>query len=162
MLENLIDLIKQHAGDAIVNNPAIPNSQHDAAIAEAGNSIIGTLKNMISSGNGQDVLNLLQNQGSNVASNPAVQNISGNFVQSLMSKFGLDQGAASGIAANLIPNVLQSLVHKTNDPNDSSFNLEGIIGHLTGGQGIQGILGSLGQGGAGGIMDKIKGLFGSH
>lgn len=25
MLENLVDLVKQHAGDAIVNNPSIPN-----------------------------------------------------------------------------------------------------------------------------------------
>jgi hypothetical protein len=162
MLENLIDLIKQHAGEAIVNNPAIPDSQNDAAVSEAGNSIISTLKNMISSGNGQEVLNLLQNQGGNIASNPAAQNITGNFVQSLMTKFGLDQNTANGVATNLIPNVLQSLVHKTNDPNDSSFNLEGIIGHLTDGQGIQGILGNLEQGGAAGVMDKIKGLFGNH
>ena len=161
MLENLIDLIKQHAGDAIINNPAIPNSQNDAAVSEAGNSIIDSLKNMIAQGNGQSVLSLLQGQGGNVASNPAVQNITGNFVQSLMSKFGLDQNAANGVAGNLIPNVIQSLVHKTNDPNDNSFNLEGIVSHLTGGQGIQGILSNLEQGGAGGIMDKIKGLFGA-
>jgi hypothetical protein len=160
MLENLIDLIKQHAGEAITNNPAIPNSQNEAAVSEAGNSIVDSLKNMIAQGNGHDVLSLLQGQGGNVSSNPAVQSITGNFVQSLMSKFGLDQNAANGVAGNLIPNVIQSLVHKTNDPNDSSFNLEGIVSHLTGGQGVQGILSSLEQGGAGGIMDKIKGLFG--
>jgi hypothetical protein len=162
MLENLIDLIKQHAGSAIINNPAIPNSQNDAAVAETGNSIISSLKNMISSGNGQDVLNLLQGKGGDIATNPAVQNISSVFVQSLMNKFGLDQNTANGIAGNLIPNVLQSLVNKTNDPNDSSFNLEGIISHLTAGQGIQGIVSSLEQGGGAGIMDKIKGLFGNH
>ncbi|MBS1916264.1 MAG: hypothetical protein JST87_08295 [Bacteroidetes bacterium] len=161
MLENLIDLIKQHAGNAIINNPAIPNSQNDAAVSEAGNSIIDSLKNMISQGSGHDVLSLLQGQGGNIASNPAVQNITGNFVQSLMNKFGLDQNAANGVAGSLIPNVIQSLVHKTNDPTDNSFNLEGIVGHLTGGQGIQGILSNLEQGGTGGIMDKIKGLFGA-
>src|ERR1700712_2203168 len=101
MLENLIDLVRQHAGNAIVNNPAIPNSQNDAAIAETGNSIVSTLKNMIGSGQGQDVLNLFQGKGGDVNSNPAVQNISGNLVQSLMSKFGLDQNAAGGIAGNL-------------------------------------------------------------
>jgi uncharacterized protein YidB (DUF937 family) len=161
MLENLIDLIKQHAGSAIINNPAIPNSQNDAAVAETGNSIISSLKNMISSGNGQDVLNLLQDKGGDIASNPATQSISSNVVQSLMNKFGLDQNAANGVASNLIPDVLQSLVHKTNDPNDNSFDLQGIIGHLTGGQGIQGILSNLESSGGAGIMDKIKGLFGS-
>ncbi len=150
MLENLINLIEQHAGNAVINNPAVPNEQNNAVIGEAGNSIINGLKNMVSQGNMQDVLNLFHNSG-NVAANPAVQNISGNFVQSLMTKFGLNQNDANGVASNLIPNVLQSLVNKTNDPNDNSFNLQGIISHLTSG--------SAGEAG-GGILDKIKGLFG--
>ena len=149
MLENLINLIKEHAGDAVINNPAVPNEQNNAVISEAGNSIVGSLKNMISQGNIQDVMNLFHNSG-NVGSNPATQNITGNFVQSLMNKFGLDQNAANGVAGNLIPNVLQSLVHKTNDPNDSSFDLQGIISHLTSGQPTDA---------GGGVLDKIKGLF---
>jgi hypothetical protein len=149
MLENLISLIKEHASDAVINNPAVPNEQNDAVINEAGNSIIGSLKNMISSGNMQDVLNIFHNSGS-VGSNPAIQNISGNFVQSLMTKFGLDQNAANGVAGNLIPNVIQSLVQKTNDPTDSSFSLQGIISHLTSGQTADA---------GGGVLDKIKGLF---
>ena len=151
MLENLINLIEEHAGSAVINNPAVPNEQNNAVISEAGNSIVGTLKNMVSQGNISDVMNLFHNSG-NVSSNPATQNITGNFVQSLMDKFGLNQNAASGVANNLIPNVLQSLVHKTNDPNDSSFNLQGIISQLTSGQGAAG----------GGILDKIKGMFGGQ
>src|SRR5579862_149535 len=150
MLDNLINLIWQHAGNAIINNPAIPNEQNNAVISEAGNSIVGTLKNMISQGNMQDVMNLFHNSG-NLSSNPATQNISGNFVQALMDKFGLDQNAASGVAGDLIPNVLQSLVHKTNDPNDSSFNVQGIISQLASGQ-------EAGMGA--GVLDKIKGMFG--
>ncbi|HEY4874835.1 MAG TPA: hypothetical protein VIH86_04630 [Puia sp.] len=152
MLENLINLIEQHAGTAVINNPAVPNEQNNAVISEAGNSIVGTLKNMVSQGNIQDVMNLFHNSG-NVSSNPATQNITGNFVQSLMDKFGLNQTAASGVASNLIPNVLQSLVSKTNDPNDSSFHLQGIISQLTSGQ----------EAGAGdGILDKIKGMLSSQ
>jgi hypothetical protein len=149
MLENLINLIKEQAGSAVINNPAVPNEQNNAVISEAGNSIVGTLKNMVSQGNIQEVMNLFHNSG-NVSSNPATQNITGNFIQSLMDKFGLDQNAANGVAGNLIPNVLQNLVHKTNDPNDSSFDLQGIISHLTSGQ-------TTGEGG--GVLDKIKGLF---
>lgn len=151
MLENLISLIEQHAGDAVINNPAVPNEQNNAVINEAGNSIIGSLQNMVSQGNMQDVMNLFHNSG-NINSTPAAQNIAGNFVQNLMSKFRLDQNTANGVAGNLIPNVLQSLVQKTNDPNDSSFNLQGIIGHFTSGN-------EASAGGAG-VLNEIKGLFG--
>ena len=177
MLENLLDLIKQNAGDAIVNNPAIPNEHNEAAIAEAGSSITDGLKKMIADGNVSDVAALFNHQGGDIANTPAAQQISGGFVQNLMGKFGLGEGAASGIAASLIPMVLQKLVHKTNDPNDSSFNIQSIIGGLVGGGGaqqpaaagaggldIQGILsqftGGGNAGGGGGIMDTLKGLMG--
>jgi hypothetical protein len=41
-------------------------------------------------------------------------------------------------------------VSKTNDPKDSSFDLEGIIGSLSGGK----------SGGIGGLLGGLKGLFG--
>jgi len=40
--------------------------------------------------------------------------------------------AASGIANNIVPNVRQNMVQKTNDPNDSSFDIQGIFNNLTG------------------------------
>jgi len=79
-----------------------------------------------------------------------------------MQKFGLDQGKAMGIASSLIPVVLQKLVHKTNDPNDGSFDLKNIIGSLTGGGGVGNIINNLGGGNekdGGGIMGKIGGMF---
>jgi hypothetical protein len=166
MLEQLMDLIRQHAGDAVVNNPAIPNEQNEAVISEAGSSIMGGLKTMIANGNTQDVVNLFQHQGGDIASTPAAQQLSGGFIQNLMSKFGLDQGAASGVANNLLPQVLQQFVHKTNDPNDSSFNIQGIVSQLTGGStaggfDLQGLLGKFTQSGASGgsVLDSIKGVF---
>ncbi|MBS1660670.1 MAG: hypothetical protein JST68_06425 [Bacteroidetes bacterium] len=159
MLENIISLVREHASDAIVNNPAVPNEQNEAVTEEAGNSIMDGLKNMISQGQAGDVLNLFSHPSSDFQSHPAVQSISGTFIQNLVAKFGLDPSAAGNVASNLIPTVLQNLVHKTNDTADSSFNLESIVGHLTGGQGLQGLLGSFGQGGGAGVMDKLKGLF---
>lgn len=164
MLENLINLVRENAGSAVINNPAIPNEQNEAVVNEAGHSILDSLQQMVSQGKLQDVLHMFQGGGSaTAASSPAVQNISGNFIQSLISKFGINPSTASDVAGNLVPNVLQNLVHKTNDPNDSSFDLQSIISHLSGsgGGGIQDILGNLTQGGAGGVVDKIKGLFGN-
>jgi hypothetical protein len=159
MLESIINLVREHAGDAVINNPAIPNGHNEAVTAEAGNSILEGLKNMISQGQAQDVLSLLSHPSGDFQSHPAVQNISAGFIQNLVSKFGIDPSAASGVASNLIPTVLQNLVNKTNDTTDSSFSLENIAGQLTGGQGLQGLLGSFSQGGGAGVMDKLKGLF---
>jgi hypothetical protein len=162
MLEQLMDLVRQHAGNAIINNPAIPNEKNDEAVSDASNSIIAGLKGAVANGNVDGVVDLFKGGGQSAQNSPITQNIQTGFAQNLMQKFGLDQGKASSIAGSLIPIVLQKLVHKTNDPNDNSFNLQGIIGHLTGGAGLQDILGKFTGGGnnndGGGIMDKIKGM----
>ena len=36
-VRKFVELVKQHAGEAIVNNPAIPNEQNDAVIQETTN-----------------------------------------------------------------------------------------------------------------------------
>jgi len=173
MFDNLLDLIKQNAGNAIINNPAIPNEHNDAAVSLAGTSIMDGLKNMLSNGNAQDVIGLFNHQGGDIANTPAAQQISGGFVKNLMNKFGLQEGAASGIAASLIPMVLQKLVHKTNDPNDGSFDITSMLGNMLGGGNagaagggfnIQDMLQQFGAGAgnnqSGGIMDTLKGLMG--
>lgn len=164
-----MDLVRQNAGDAVINNPAVPNEHNDAVVAEAGHSIIGGLKNMISQGNVQDVIGLFQQRGGDITATPAAQQLQGGFIQNLMDKFGLDKGAAGGVANNLLPQVLEKFVHKTNDPNDSSFNIQGIVQQLGGGAGVgngsfdlQGLIGQFTQGdnGGGGVLDSIKGVFG--
>ncbi len=156
MLEELINLVKEHAGDAVINNPAIPNEQNQAVIEETGNSIKGGLEQMISQGNLNEVLNLFH--GGGAGSTSAVQNISGGLIQNLITKLGINPSVAQGVAGNLIPKVLQSLVHKTNDPADSSFDLQGIISSLGGGSGAGGILGNLTGGGSGNILQSLEGL----
>ena len=151
MLENLLELVKQHAGEAIVNNPAIPNEQNDAVIQETTQSITGGLQNMLASGGITDVLNMFRGHGSS----SVTQHISGGVIQNLMNKFGLNQSAASGIAGSLVPGILQNLVNQTNDPGNSSFDIQGIFNSLSGGrtQGIdvQGLLSKVTQGGG---LDK--------
>lgn len=187
MLDNLINLVREQAGSAIIDNPAVPNERNEEVIAATGQSIAGGLQNMIASGGLKDVLKLFGGQDTASGNNPVVQNLSGNVVQQLMNQFGLDQQSAGGIAGNLVPNVLQNLVSKTNDPNDSSFDIQGIFNHLSGGKSqgfnIQGLLGKVtqggldkdgdgdtdlqdvmamfsgGQGGAGNLLDSVKGLF---
>jgi hypothetical protein len=151
MLEQLMDLVRENAQGAVVNNPAIPNEQNDAVIGAATSSIATGLQQELASGNTEGVLSLLGGTSSDTsAANPVVGNISNNFIGTLLEKFNLDKGTATQLAATLIPTVLGSLVNKTKDPNNSSFSLDGILNSLTGGsaQGLNlnGILGGLSGG----------------
>jgi hypothetical protein len=132
MLDQLTNLVKQYAGDAIISNPAIPNERNDEAINEASTSIAGGLQDMFSGGNAQDILKMFSGN-QNVADSPVTNNISGGLIQNLMDKFGLDQTAASGVANNLVPNVMENMVSKTNDPDDNSFDIQNIFNNLSGG-----------------------------
>lgn len=147
MLENLIQLVKEHAGDAIINNPVVPNEQNNTAIETTAVSIFGSLRNQFSGGGGMDAITNLFQGNEAAAENALSGGISTDAISGLVKKLGLTEGAAAGIASQLIPQVLNSLKSKTNDPNDNSFNLEEIISSLSGRE-------------TGGIIDKVKGLFG--
>lgn len=190
MLEELLNLVKQQSGDAIINNPAVPNEHNEAVIAETSNSIAGGLQGMLSQGGGlTDILKMFGGQDQGTATNNITQQLSGGVIQNLMSKFGLDSQAAGGIASSLIPGILSKLVSKTNDPNDSSFNIQSIFNNFSGGQtsgmdisgllskvksgaidlngdghtDMQDLMAVFSQGGGnsgGGILDKLKGMLG--
>ncbi|TWI91394.1 hypothetical protein LX66_0763 [Chitinophaga japonensis] len=152
MLDQLLNLVKENAQGAVVNNPAVPNEQNEAVMQAATASIASGLQEEMASGHAAQVVSLLG--GTSTATdpqNPVVSRISGNFMDTLLKKFNLDAGSAGQIAGSLIPTVLGSLVKKTNDPNDGSFNLQGILNSLTGGKAqgmdLSGILGRLTSGG---------------
>ncbi len=186
MFEQLMNLIKGHSQNAIVNNPDVPNEHNEAVMNEAGNSITGTLQNLMANGNIKSVMSLFGGQQANVSDHPVTQQISGNFIQNLMSKFGLNQQQATNVSDGVLPQVMNNLVKKTNDPSDNSFDIQSIFNKLSGGNtngmNIQGMLskftgGALDKDGdgdtdlndlkaafsgtGGGIIDKIKGMFGS-
>ena len=138
MLDQLLNLVKENAQDAIVNNNAVPNKFNDAAIGETTNAIHDQLSQAVSGGNLQDVLGLFGNT-QNLTNNPIVGNIISQVAGNLGSKFGVEGSAAQNIASSLIPQVLGKLAGKTNDPNDSSFNVNDIMSHLSGGSGTKGV-----------------------
>lgn len=162
MLENLFNLIKEQGADAVINNPVIPNEQNNAVIADATHSVASELQGVLAGGGLQSVLSMFGNNtgdsngASSILNNPIVSNIIGSFTNKLTNNHGIAGNQASGIAQNLIPGVISSLINKTNNPNDSSFDINGIISSLTGGGGtaqaggavdLQGIIGKFTKGG---------------
>lgn len=133
MLEQLNDLIKNYAGNSIINNNDIPNEKNNEAIGLASNAVVSGIQQAISSGNIKSVLSLFSGQH-DVSQNPVSQNIQSGFIDKLKSQFGLNDTQASGAASSLIPDVLKNFVQKTNDPGNSQFDLQNILNQLTGGK----------------------------
>ena len=115
MLNNLINLVKEHAGDAIINNPAIANKHKDAAIETTASSIMEGLKSQLGSGGISGLTSMFQ--GGGVGTNSSlVQNITQVVISNLSKKFGISSEVASGIAKSLIPTVMNQLVKKNKRP----------------------------------------------
>ncbi|MRX39813.1 hypothetical protein GJU43_11055 [Flavobacterium sp. LC2016-23] len=145
MFEQLTQLVQQYGGDAVVNNSAVPNEHNEAVIAETGNSIFAGLQKIASEGGAEQLAGLFNGSTPIDNSNPVVQQITQQLTGSLGEKFGLSNADSSGVASSIIPKVLNSLVNKAKDPNDSSFQISDIIGAIAGNSGQ-----------ASGIMDTIS------
>jgi hypothetical protein len=112
-------------------------------------------------------------QSGGLMSNPIVAMMVGHFASKLMNKFNMSGSQASNVSSSLIPNVINSLVNKSNDQS-SGFSLDNLLNSITGGKaaevasadnsggGLSSILNSLGggSGNGGGLMDVITKLAG--
>lgn len=167
MLEELLNLVKQSSQEAVVDNPEIPNEQNAAVMEEAGSSVVSTLQSMMAGGQASQVMSLFGSNAQDVNNNAVTQNISGNFINNITQKLGISPKVAAGIAAVVIPMIISKLVKKTNDPSDSSFNVQDIFNKLsnngTSGMNITDILSKFGggsnaqasSGGGGGLLGGL-------
>jgi hypothetical protein len=131
MFEQLTQLVQQFGQEAVVNNKAVPNEHNEAVLNEASSSVFSSLQNLASERGIEQLAALLNGNSAQIASNPAVQQITQKLTGSLGEKFGLSEGSASNVAGNLIPQVLSGLMNKANDPKDS-FQISDLIGAITG------------------------------
>lgn len=166
MLENLNQLVKENVQDAIVNNSDVPNEKNEEAISAASGSIVDALKQQLSSGNIGNLLDAFK--GGNAEGSTVAQKAASGFTDKLAA-MGINMDAAKNIAASVIPSIVGKLVNKTNDPNDSSFNIQDVIAKVSGPDGkfdLSDVTRMFtektdvnGDGKDDGLMDKLKGLF---
>ena len=138
MLDNILNLVKEHVGDIISQNSDVPEEKKGQAVEATTHAIKSGLLDNISgltglfTGNGDSsIINKVENVVSNT----------------LTSKVGLSAVTASSIASSVVPTIINAISGKIQDPNDKGFNLESVIGALTGGK-------------DGGLLNKIEGFFG--
>src|SRR5688572_5916862 len=121
MFDKLMDLVRQHAGDGILNNNAIPNEKNEQAVQGAGNSIIATLQSALAGGKIKDVLAFFKGGGTDSG---IVQEATGNYAKELQQNIGLNEADARNAANKVIPQSMNQLAAKTADPSDNSFNIQ--------------------------------------
>src|SRR5476651_1926041 len=108
MFEKLFILVKDNAGRAIIDNPAIPVKYHEAVINEASSSIIEVLKSQMETGKIKDLISFFRFSG--IYNNSLVATMVNKFANKLNNFYGVDPNAALSAANSLIPVVMQELV----------------------------------------------------
>ena len=152
MLDELLNLIRQNGQQAVVENKDIPNEHNEAVMEEAQHSIVNGLSGVTDPNQLKGLFDSVKS--GQTESNPAVQQISNDFMGNITQKFGINASTASSIAASLIPLVLGKLASGGGQGGAGGFDLGGLIGSLTRGNtaggttssggGLPGNLGSIG------------------
>jgi|GEM_PF-1177412 len=145
-MNSLFDLIKSQAESYLNQQSAIPSGQNDQILEEAQHTVVNGLQSM--SPGQLEMLNEAAASGTLDASNPQVQGISGNFAENIARKLGLDGSTAQSIAASIIPMILGKVAGK----GTGGFNLEQILGNLTGNKPASG------EQQNSGILDQLSGI----
>ncbi|HWZ16385.1 MAG: hypothetical protein JWR02_961 [Mucilaginibacter sp.] len=130
MFEKLFILVKNNAGKAIIDNPAIPVKYHEAVINEASSSIIEVLKNQMETGRIKDLVSYFQFSG--IYNNALVSSMVNKFANKLNNFYGIDPTLAWATANALIPPVMQELVKQSKNEQNKDFALTSMLSKLNG------------------------------
>ena len=129
MFEKLFLLVKNNAGTAVIDNPAIPVKYHEAVINEASSSIIEVLKSQVETGKIKDLIKFFQFSGYN---NSLVSSMVNRFANKLNNFYSIDPNSAWTAANSLIPPVMQELVKQSKNEQNMDFGLANLLTKLNG------------------------------
>jgi hypothetical protein len=132
MFEKLYLLVKNNAGTAVIDNPAIPEKYHDAVINEASSSIIEVLKGQMEMGKMKDLVSFFQFSGK--YNKPLVASIANKFANKLNNFYGIEPATALRTANALIKPVMEELVKQSKNEKNIDFGLSNLLSKLTGNQ----------------------------
>jgi hypothetical protein len=130
MFEKLFLLVKNNAGKAIIDNPAIPVKYHEAVINEASSTIIEVLKGQMENGKLKDLIRFFQFSG--IYNNSLVSSMVNKFANKLNNFYGIDPNSAWVAANSLIPPVMKELVKQSKNEQNKEFVLTNLLSKLNG------------------------------
>ena len=132
MFGKLYLLVKNNAGTAVIDNPAIPEKYHDAVINEATSSIIEVLKGQMEMGKMKDLVSFFQLSG--MSNKSIVKSIVNKFANKLNTYYGIDPVPALRTANALIKPVMEEMVKQSKNEKNLDFGLSNLLSKLTGGE----------------------------
>jgi hypothetical protein len=130
MFEKLFLLVKNNAGTAVMNNPAIPEKYRDAVLNDASSSIIEVLQKQTEGNKLKDFIKYFQFTG--VFNNPLITGAVKRFANKLNNFYGIEPAEALAIANSLIPPVMQEMIRESKSGETKDLALGSIISKLTG------------------------------
>jgi hypothetical protein len=148
MLDNVMDLVKGQVAKMVGGMDEIPANKRTAAVEATAGSLMDGLKKYAT----PDMLGSLLGMGRSNASSgaTAMSGLESGVISALTAKVGLSPAVAQKIAVMVIPAVMALFRKKVDDKNEPGFDLQSILGSLTGG----------GKSSGGGLMDVLGGMFG--
>ncbi|WP_428327766.1 hypothetical protein [Mucilaginibacter sp.] len=132
MFEKLFMLVKNNAGMAVIDNPAIPVKYHEAVINEASSSIIEVLKGQMETGKIKDLIRFFQFSG--IYNKSLVASIINRFASKLNNFYGIAPDKALVAANSLITPVMLELVKESKNEQNKDFGLSNFLAKLNGNQ----------------------------
>jgi hypothetical protein len=130
MFEKLFLLVKNNAGEAVINNPAIAENNREAALNDASSSIIEVLKSHMESGKIKDLVKYFQFTG--IFNNPLITSAVKKYANKLNNFYGIESKEAMEISKKLITPVMQELISQSKGEQNKEFALNNIITKLSG------------------------------
>lgn len=141
MFDQFLDFVRAESQQAVVANPDIPEEHNEAVIHAAATTVQQGVQQVYQDQGANGVKNMFQQVEQGNDKHPAVQQMSGNFMDNLAGKFGLSKMVAGGLAATLIPMLLRKMLNRGQNSSVSGFNMGSILGGLLGGGAIGGMFG---------------------
>ena len=120
MFEKLFLLVKNNAGTAVMNNPAIPEKYRDAVLNDASSSIIEVLQKQTEGNKMKDFIKYFQFTG--VFNNPLISSAVKLFANKLNNFYGIETPEALSIANALIPPVMQEMIKESKSGTDQRIS----------------------------------------
>lgn len=149
MIDQLTNLVKEAAGTVINQHPGVPDTKKDAVADEAVNSFSHTFEQISSGGNFQQLAGIFS--GDTGSRDAIINQFSGNFVNSITGKLGINADTAKSLAISILPVIVEKLKGMFTG---GGFDIGSILGSLQGG-------GDKNKGGGGfdlgDAMDMLKG-----
>lgn len=155
MLDQLKELVREHAQEAIFKNSDVPDNKNEEAVEATSSSILEVIKDKVSSGNIKDILSSGQDSTQSHLGGDIIQNLTGK-----LEGLGISGSSAQSIASSIIPVILSKVLNT--GKGGSSLNIQDLVANVAGKDfdisTLNNILGGSGKE-EGGMLGKVKGLF---